>query len=78
LTKPQNATAAGRLGGPLSNRATEGGEERTFTRVAALVDTNVLVSRFDNRFPNKQKVATEILRRGIRHYPMRLAHQQPR
>jgi predicted nucleic acid-binding protein len=43
--------------------------------VAALVDTNVLVSRFDRRFPNKQKVATEILRRGIRDYPVRLAHQ---
>jgi predicted nucleic acid-binding protein len=75
LTRRQNAIAAADLSGPLSNRATEGGQERTFIRVAALVDTNVLVYRFDNRFPNKQKVATEILRRGIRDYPVRLAHQ---
>jgi hypothetical protein len=33
--------------------------------VAALVDTNVLVYRFDDRFPEKQKIAVEILRRGI-------------
>jgi hypothetical protein len=34
--------------------------------VAALIDTNVLVYRFDDRFAEKQKVATEILRRGRR------------
>jgi len=33
--------------------------------VAALIDTNVLVYRFDSRFPDKQKIATDILRRGI-------------
>jgi predicted nucleic acid-binding protein len=33
--------------------------------VAALVDTNILVYRFDNRFPSKKKIATEVLRRGI-------------
>jgi predicted nucleic acid-binding protein len=33
--------------------------------VAALVDTNVLVYRFDARFPQKQEQATELLRRGI-------------
>ena len=32
--------------------AKEAGEERIFTLVAALVDTNVLVYRFDNRFPD--------------------------
>jgi predicted nucleic acid-binding protein len=33
--------------------------------VAALVDTNVLVYRFDSRFPEKQQLATELLRSGI-------------
>jgi predicted nucleic acid-binding protein len=43
--------------------------------VAALVDTNVLVYRFDDRFPEKQKIATEILRRGIVEDSVRLPHQ---
>ena len=33
--------------------------------MAALVDTNVLVYRFDPRFPRKQERATELLRQGI-------------
>jgi predicted nucleic acid-binding protein len=33
--------------------------------VAALVDTNILVYRFDPRFPLKQEQATDLLRRGI-------------
>ena len=33
--------------------------------VVALVDTNILVYRFDVRFPNKQRIALELLRRGI-------------
>jgi predicted nucleic acid-binding protein len=47
----------------------------TCTSVAALVDTNVLVYRFDPRFPDKQRVATEVLRDGIRSGELRLAHQ---
>jgi predicted nucleic acid-binding protein len=43
--------------------------------VAALVDTNVLVYRFDSRFAAKQKIATEILRRGIVEDSVRLPHQ---
>jgi predicted nucleic acid-binding protein len=43
--------------------------------VAALVDTNVLVYRFDRRFPDKQAVATEILRQGILEDSVRLPHQ---
>jgi predicted nucleic acid-binding protein len=43
--------------------------------VAALVDTNVLVYRFDSRFPERQKVATEILRRGIAEDSIRVPHQ---
>lgn len=41
----------------------------------ALVDTNVLVYRFDPRFPEKQRRATEVLRAGIETGELRLAHQ---
>jgi predicted nucleic acid-binding protein len=43
--------------------------------VAALVDTNVLVYRCDNRFPEKQRIAREILRRGILEDSVRIPHQ---
>jgi predicted nucleic acid-binding protein len=43
--------------------------------VAALVDTNVLVYRFDDRFADKQRIATEILRRGILDDSVRVPHQ---
>jgi predicted nucleic acid-binding protein len=43
--------------------------------VAALVDTNILVYRFDGRFAAKQKVATELLRRGIAEDSVRVPHQ---
>jgi predicted nucleic acid-binding protein len=43
--------------------------------VAALVDTNVLVYRFDARFPAKQARATELLRSGIRDGSIRVPHQ---
>ena len=41
----------------------------------ALVDTNLLVYRFDGRFPEKQRVATELLRRGIADASIRVPHQ---
>ena len=43
--------------------------------MTALVDTNVLVYRFDPRFPERQRRATEILRQGIRDDSIRLPHQ---
>ena len=43
--------------------------------MAALIDTNVLVYRFDPRFPDRQKVATRILRRGIAEDSVRVPHQ---
>lgn len=43
--------------------------------MAALIDTNVLVYRFDNRFVRKQEIATEILRHGILEDSVRLPHQ---
>ncbi len=53
----------------------EGGHERIFTVVAALIDTNILVYRFDPRFPEKQRIASELLRRGIKKDSIRLPHQ---
>ena len=43
--------------------------------MAALVDTNVLVYRFDGRFPEKQRAATALLRRGILEDAVRVPHQ---
>ena len=43
--------------------------------MAALVDTNVLVYRYDGRDPRKQRVATEVLRRGIEEQTIRIAFQ---
>ena len=43
--------------------------------MARLVDTNVIVYRFDPRFPQKQAVATRLLRRGLEDDDVRIAHQ---
>ena len=43
--------------------------------MAALVDTNVLVYRFDARFPEKQRKAATLLRKGLRADSLRLPHQ---
>lgn len=43
--------------------------------MAALVDTNILVYRFDPRFRRKQRIATELLRSGIANETVRIAHQ---
>jgi len=60
---------------PPNGLATGDGEERIFAGVAALVDTKVLIYRFDSRFAGKQKIATEILRQGIIEDSMRVPHQ---
>ncbi len=52
-----------------------GGRARNSILVAALIDTNILVYRFDPRFPEKQAAATELLRRGIREDSIRVPHQ---
>jgi predicted nucleic acid-binding protein len=43
--------------------------------VARLVDINVLVYRFDHRFPEKQAIATRVMREGIERDDLRIAHQ---
>lgn len=43
--------------------------------MASLVDTNLLVYRFDSRFPEKQETADRLLRRGIEHDSIRIPHQ---
>ena len=43
--------------------------------MASLVDTNVLVYRVDPRFPEKQRVATDLLRGRLRSEQLVLAHQ---
>lgn len=43
--------------------------------MADLVDTNILVYRYDPRFPRKQALATDLLRRGIDDDSLVLPHQ---
>lgn len=45
------------------------------TRVASLVDTNVLVYRIDPRDPDKQRVAIRLLEAGISASSLVLSHQ---
>jgi predicted nucleic acid-binding protein len=43
--------------------------------VAALIDTNILVYRIDSRYPERQGIATELLRQGIADGSISIAHQ---
>lgn len=43
--------------------------------MAYLVDTNILVYRFDARFPEKQAAARNLLRRGLVEGAVRIPHQ---
>jgi predicted nucleic acid-binding protein len=43
--------------------------------VLGLVDTNILVYRFDPRFSDKQEIATALLRRGLVEDQVRIPHQ---
>jgi predicted nucleic acid-binding protein len=43
--------------------------------VAFLVDTNVLVYRFDARYPEKQQIARDVLNRGLKDDSARIPHQ---
>ncbi|MBW3535982.1 MAG: hypothetical protein KY453_12340, partial [Gemmatimonadetes bacterium] len=50
---------------PANPPSSGGGAARSSTTVAAVVDANLLVYRFDARFPGKQVVADRLLRDGI-------------
>ena len=43
--------------------------------MAALVDTNILVYRYDARFPDKQQIATSLLRKGLAEDSICISHQ---
>jgi len=43
--------------------------------VAVLVDTNILVYRFDGRDKGKQRIADDVLRRGVIDGSVRISHQ---
>lgn len=75
LIRRQSATGDVELPKKRSAQTIEVGRERTYTGVAALVDTNVLVYRFDDRFPEKRRIATDLLRRGIANDSIRIPHQ---
>jgi hypothetical protein len=75
LIKRPNATASVHRRVQQGALAVVDGAERICTGVAALIDTNVLVYRFDARFPEKQKTAIEILRHGIVEDSVRVPHQ---
>jgi len=43
--------------------------------MTALIDTNIMVYRFDPRSPDKQRIAESLLRQGIEHDDIRVPHQ---
>jgi predicted nucleic acid-binding protein len=43
--------------------------------VPGLVDTNILVYRYDSRYPQKQEIAADLLRQGITNNSLVLPHQ---
>jgi len=53
----------------------EDGNARISTIVVALVDTNVLVYRYDSRDARKQRIAINLLRRGLAEQSIRVAYQ---
>ena len=61
--------------GTLSHPRSAVGRERNSTIVAFLVDTNVLVYRFDARYPEKQRIARDVLHRGLTDDSARIPHQ---
>ena len=76
LTRPLTATNFARDGGTFRRHSSAAGRATNSTfAVTSLIDTNILVYRFDDRYPEKQTIATETLRRGIEGNSVRLPHQ---
>ena len=40
-----------------------------------VIDTNILICRYDERFPDKQSIASDVLREGIVSGSVRIPHQ---
>ena len=75
-TRPPSDSGLGSPAKPLQDRTwSEAGNGRISILVATLVDTNVLVYRYDPRFPDKQKKADSLLRSGIALDNLCLPHQ---
>lgn len=74
-TTPRAVRPSGRRPGLPENPPNGDGGGRTSTSLPALVDTDILVYRYDPRFPEKQRIATELLRRGIAEDSIRVPHQ---
>lgn len=72
----QSANSSGKQGDPfLPISPIVVGRGRIYTAVEALIDTNILVYRYDWRFPEKQRSATELLRQGAELRTACLPHQ---
>ena len=63
-----NGAARSRRAGPSRPVEAEDGDGETCTVMPSLVDTNILAYRFDPTFPEKQRIANEVLRRDAEHY----------
>jgi predicted nucleic acid-binding protein len=74
---PPSGNGSASANGPCrAKRGHATGHERTSTTTAArLVDTNILVYRFDPRYPERQRVATELLAHGVSSDTIRVPHQ---
>ncbi len=72
---PNGSKCVNRRSRNLDRRQTVVGRERNCTNVAALVDTNVLVYRYDPRDIRKQEIADKLLRDGIRLNSIYVPHQ---
>ena len=72
--RPRSGSRIGRVP-PEGRPESEAGRERISTSVTSLIDTSVLVCRYDARYPRKQERARRLLRRGIEEDAIRVPHQ---
>jgi predicted nucleic acid-binding protein len=75
LTQRRRVRRNGNTEDDVPSLANAVGHARISTIVAALVDTNVLVYRFDPRDRRKQEIADSLLRTGIASDSIRIPHQ---
>lgn len=75
--QPPTGSRNGKQKDDLVAQTSADGPGKNSTSVAdqVLIDTNVLVYRYDGRFPEKQQIALDVLRDGIRSGNARIPHQ---